>query len=150
MFRVMVLSTICSFGLLGLGAVGHALAFDENTWSQWRGPTRDGQVPGTVDWPTTLQGDSLQLIWRVPLGPSYSGPIESEELVFVTETRDQQREVVRALRRKTGEQVWEASWEGSMTVPFFCQSKRGLDSINSSVRWRESFCCRHERCPCLP
>src|SRR5262245_543179 len=44
------------------------------TWPQWRGPTRDGQVSGPA-WPTTLQGDALKLLWRVELGPGYSGPV---------------------------------------------------------------------------
>jgi outer membrane protein assembly factor BamB len=37
----------------------------------------------------------------------------------VTETKDKKYEVVRALNRSTGAQVWEAQWEGSMGVPFF-------------------------------
>jgi outer membrane protein assembly factor BamB len=42
--------------------------------------------------------------------------------VFVTETKDQSYEVVRALDRKSGEQRWEASWQGAMSVPFFARS----------------------------
>ncbi|WP_231691098.1 PQQ-binding-like beta-propeller repeat protein [Aureliella helgolandensis] len=42
--------------------------------------------------------------------------------VFVTETQDKQFEVVRALDLKTGKQIWETQWEGSMQVPFFAAS----------------------------
>jgi outer membrane protein assembly factor BamB len=58
-------------------------------------------------------------LWSVNLGSSYSGPIVDENHVYVTESLDNQKEVVRALDRATGEQVWETAWEGAMKVPFF-------------------------------
>lgn len=91
-------------------------------WSQWRGPARDGQLTESAPWPETLSGDAWRPVWRVPLGPSYSGPIVSDTLVFTTETKDKTQEVVRALDRVTGKQVWETSWEGSLSVPFFAKS----------------------------
>ncbi len=91
-------------------------------WPQWRGPSRDGYVPKSTKWPDRLVGEALQQTWRVPLEPSYSGPIVSGELVFVTETQKKEREVVRALDRKSGEQKWERSWEGAMSVPFFAKA----------------------------
>lgn len=90
----------------------------EETWPQWRGPQRDGTVDKT-EWPDSLSKDNLQQVWRVELEPSYSGPIVSEKLVFVTETQDAKREVVTALDRKSGEKVWQTGWDGSMAVPFF-------------------------------
>jgi hypothetical protein len=44
-----------------------------SNWPQWRGPNRDGQVTGKK-WPDRLEEGSLQQLWKVPLGPSYSGP----------------------------------------------------------------------------
>jgi len=90
-------------------------------WTQWRGPNRDGQIGGPV-WPERLDAEHLELLWRVPLGPSYSGPIVSDQFVFTTETKDKKSEVVLALDRKTGEQRWRTEWEGAMTVPFFAAS----------------------------
>ena len=92
-------------------------------WRGWRGNTRNGQVSG-VDWPERLTsfdtGESnLQKLWRVELGPSYSGPIVSEELVFATETTNKKKEIVHALDRKSGKTVWKTHWIGSMKVPFF-------------------------------
>ena len=58
----------------------------------------------------------------VELGPSYSGPIVAADRVFVTETEDSKNEVVRALDRETGKELWKARWEGAMTVPFFAWS----------------------------
>ncbi|MCB9941961.1 MAG: PQQ-binding-like beta-propeller repeat protein, partial [Planctomycetaceae bacterium] len=93
----------------------------EDAWSQWRGPTRDGHVTGQ-SWPEVLSEERLTTNWSVPLGPSYSGPIVTTARVFVTETKDKKFEVVRALDRNTGEQIWETQWEGSMQVPFFAAS----------------------------
>lgn len=90
-------------------------------WSQWRGPNRDGQVTG-ASWPDRLDQDSLTQLWRVPFGPSYSGPIVSEELVFTTETVNKQFEAAVALDRRTGEVRWRTEWKGAITVPFFAAS----------------------------
>ena len=87
-------------------------------WPGWRGPHRDGRIAGD-DWPRSLTGSgSVEPVWRVELGASYSGPVVGEKAVFVTETVDG-HEVVRALDRKTGEELWASKWEGTMQVPFF-------------------------------
>jgi len=111
-----ILSVISSLVYLSAGACDELMGHD--VWPQWRGPQRDGRIVGP-DWPSDLSEKRLSLSWSVPQGPSYSGPIVSDEHVFVTETKDKKYEVVRALHRLTGEQIWEAQWEGSMRVPFF-------------------------------
>jgi outer membrane protein assembly factor BamB len=90
-------------------------------WTQWRGPSHDGKVEGPP-WPERLQGKALQLLWRVELGPSYSGPIIAPDRVFVTETRDKTEEVVRALDRRTGKELWQVHWKGAVTVPAYARS----------------------------
>lgn len=103
------------FACLILAAAGPA---QDRFWNQWRGPDRSGHAPGPA-WPERLDGTNLRRQWRIQAGPSYSGPIVDGRHVYTTETEDEVDEVVRALDRKTGEQVWEARWEGSMKVPFF-------------------------------
>lgn len=99
-----------------------SLAFTaEQIWPQWRGPERTGRIDGPT-WPTALKDEHLQQLWRVELGPSYSGPIVTAERVFVTETKDKNTEVVRALDRRTGKEIWQASWPGSLSVPFFAKA----------------------------
>lgn len=93
-----------------------------DTWPQWRGPTRDGLVSGSFAWPDKLQGDALTQLWRNELGPSYSGPIVTADKVFVTETLNKKTETVKALDRKTGKQLWVREWEGAMSVPFFAKA----------------------------
>ena len=110
------LAGVVATSLTGQGR--DATAWD---WTQWRGPTRDGQFSG-ADWPKTLQGDRLKQVWRVELGPSYSGPIVAGDRVYVTETRGKENEFVSALDRKTGATIWSVNWPGSISVPFFAKS----------------------------
>ena len=105
-----------------LPSLGSSFAGDSSEiWPGWRGPTRDGKISGD-SWPEQLKGKA-QLVksWRVALGKSYSGPIVSETAIFVTESVDK-KEVVRALDRKSGSELWKAEWKGSMRVPFFAAS----------------------------
>ena len=87
-------------------------------WHQWRGPNRDGSVAG-APWPRDLT--SVELLWRVELGKGYPGPIVSSDTVFVVETVDSDTEQVRALSRRTGEELWRTAWKGGMDVPFFAR-----------------------------
>ncbi len=94
---------------------------DLPAWNQWRGPDRTGIVDGPA-WPRSLDEDSLEQSWRVELPPSYSGPVLSDRAVFVTGTEDKKNEVVLALDRDSGAELWKTEWAGSMTVPFFAAS----------------------------
>ncbi len=91
-------------------------------WNQWRGPSRDGHVATNEAWPDELNESTLSQMWSVGLGPGYSGPIVVGDRVFVTETLNEEREVVRAFDRNSGEQLWTTDWTGAMTVPFFASS----------------------------
>jgi len=109
--------TLASLSLLAFSTV--ALA-DPPTWTQWRGPNRDGHVAGATPWPEKLDSNSLRVLWRAEnLGESYSGPIVGPDRVFVTGTEDKKTELIRALDRKTGKLVWKVEWEGAISVPFF-------------------------------
>lgn len=113
-------TTLCSTATPLVFVLATGLLADDGTtaWNQWRGPARDGVVAGAA-WPESLDEESLTQLWRVDLGPSYSGPIVSESTVFTTATEDDKFEVVYALDRKTGEQLWSTQWPGAMSVPFF-------------------------------
>jgi len=87
-------------------------------WPQWRGPQRSGVLEG-VTWPAKLDTMHLTQMWRKEIGEGYPGPIVSSNMVFTVETLDKKQEIVRAIDRVTGRQVWECSWAGSMKVPFF-------------------------------
>jgi len=110
------------------GSAGQA-AEPAETWPQWRGPTRDGFVRGPA-WPTSLAEDHLKLAWHMDLAPGYPGPIVAADRVFVAETKDQKLEIVRALDREAGRELWAAEWPGAMSVPFM--AKRNGDWIRST------------------
>lgn len=105
--------------LLAMSAALAAEPSPEN-WPQWRGPTRNAKVAGGAQWPSSLDG--LTERWRVSLQPSYSGPIVWNDRIFVTETKDRRTEIVRALDRNTGKEIWQASWSGALSVPFFAKA----------------------------
>ena len=155
-----------SFILILTLAFGLNLAGEEiqatGVWPQWRGPGRDG-VLGGVTWPTKLDSTHLRKMWRKEIGEGYPGPIVSSNMVFTVETLDKKQEIVRALDRVTGRQIWECSWEDSMKVPFF-SAKNGswvrstpafdgeclyvagmrdllvcLDATNGKVKWQVDF-----------
>ncbi|MCC6231374.1 MAG: PQQ-like beta-propeller repeat protein [Verrucomicrobiales bacterium] len=109
-------------GLWLLGSLAWQVVGATADWPQWRGPTRDGVLPDAGPWPSSLQEGELVRRWRVPMGPSYSGPLLVGDRVYTTESKDQSHEVVLALDRQEGRELWRASWEGHVKVPFFAKS----------------------------
>ncbi len=112
---------LCLILFLAFTALASSAGTPSRDWPQWRGPQRDGQFTGP-DWPSKLDANHLRRLWRVDLGPSYSGPIVGGDRVFTTESRDKKLEIVRAFDRATGKELWSHSWEGAMSVPFFAKS----------------------------
>jgi outer membrane protein assembly factor BamB len=133
-------------------------------WLQWRGPTRDGQIHhGAAPWPDHLTKENFKKLWTVDLAEGYSSPIVSGNRIFTVETLQKKDEIVRAFDRKTGKQLWEYAWKGSMKVPFFaakngswvrstpaCDGKTlfvggmrdvlvALDVATGKERWRVDF-----------
>lgn len=94
--------------------IGTAGAAD---WNQWRGPNRNSQLLES-DWPDSVNG-RLEEVWTRPHGPTYSGPVVSNGIVYTTETVDKSFERVTAYRLDDGEEVWSVKWDGAMAVPFF-------------------------------
>jgi len=102
-------------------SLSEAQAPATGAWPQWRGPSRTGQIEPTT-WPDSLDESHLSEVWRVELGPSYSGPIVADGKVFVTETVDKQDERVTAYSVADGSKLWSVSWPGAMSVPFFAKA----------------------------
>ncbi len=117
--RTYLLPALCmAIGCLACANLYAQSDGETQDWEQWRGPQRNGVFVG-APLPDKLDDSTLQQLWRVEMGPGYSGPLVVGDKVFVTETKDKKYEVVRALDCQTGEQLWETSWQGSMQVPFF-------------------------------
>ncbi len=98
-----------------------AKAPNPSEWNQWRGAERTG-FDTSKKWPKKIDSNNFKRVWRMEMGPSYSGPVIQGDIVFTTETKDKKFEVVTALNRKTVKRVCAQKWEGSRTVPFFAKS----------------------------
>lgn len=165
-----VLLVGCACGTLVAGTAGcfalqqtGVTSDRESSWVQWRGNNRDGSVSPAGAWPGSLDEKTLRQVWRIPLGPSYSGPVVSADSVFTTETEDRKREVVRAFDRRSGTLQWQQSWEGALSVPFFAKANGDwirstpafdgdclyvggmrdllvcLDATSGEIRWQVDF-----------
>lgn len=111
-----------------------ATATAADIWPQWRGPTRDCRIDGRT-WPDNVTSN-LKETFRVDLGDGYSGPIVSAKMVFVTETVGKD-EIVRAIDRQSGSEIWQKKWKGSMKVPFFAAANGSW--IRSTPALSENF-----------
>lgn len=104
-------------------------------WNQWRGPQRTGFATRSST-PDSLDESHLQTLWNVPLEPSYSGPLISGNAIYTTATVGKKTEHVYRLDRTTGKKIWEQSWEGAISVPFFAKANgdwiRGTPALAGS------------------
>lgn len=77
---------------------------------QWRGPNRDGVIPGfsvPEVWP-----DELSLVWSVEAGAGLSSPIIVGDRIFLF-TRDAEEEVLTAFNLGDGSVVWRQKTRAS-------------------------------------
>jgi outer membrane protein assembly factor BamB len=90
-----------------------AAPVDAGDWPQWRGPVRDGIVPGLpprAAWPVALPP-----AWKVRVGGGHSSPVVGGDRVFVF-SREGEDEVVQALELATGRRVWRQSYPAPYTM----------------------------------
>lgn len=113
--RSLPLHFIALISLIGMMSATLHAQEPSDTWPQFRGPNRDSRYHGPA-WPQSIGSEHLKSTWRMELGPGYGGPIVSRDRVFVNETAEEKYEVVYALDRKTGEEIWRTQWEGAMKV----------------------------------
>jgi len=82
-------------------------------WPQWRGPNRDGSLPTYAE-PKALP-DKLTQHWKVEVGTGYATPIVIGNRVFIF-SRQEEKEVMRALDAASGKIVWETSYPASFNM----------------------------------
>jgi outer membrane protein assembly factor BamB len=81
-------------------------------WPQWRGTARDGVAAFTAPatWPATLTKR-----WEVSVGSGHSSPVIAGGRVVV-HTRQNDREITRALDLKTGKELWRSDYAAPYQV----------------------------------
>ncbi|MDP7305360.1 MAG: PQQ-binding-like beta-propeller repeat protein, partial [Pirellulaceae bacterium] len=88
-------------------------------WPQWRGADRDGvwRETGLVD---RFEFEQIEIRWRQPIGPGYSGPTVADGRVFVTDRQAQPEQVerVHCFDWKLGSKLWTFSYPCEYTINY--------------------------------
>lgn len=92
---------------LSVTATAACIAVAED-WPQWRGPDRNGisQETGLLEqWPA----EGPKLLWQVEdLGGGYGAPSVADGKVFLVVNEGLERELVKAIDAKNGQELWSA------------------------------------------
>src|SRR5688572_30714286 len=102
-------------------------------WPQWRGPNRDA-VLRDDGWLKRFPTNGLEIVWRVPIHPGYSGPAVVGDRLYVMdrlETRRLERkpgdksipaiegkERVLCLNARTGATNWQHRYESAYRIDY--------------------------------
>ena len=144
-----------SLGILGLAASLFAAA----DWPQWRGPNRDGVLPGVSRsaWP-----EKLKVKWKVKVGEGHSSPVSGAGRIYQF-SRVGGDETLRALDPDTGKVLWTGAYaapytmtpaavkhgEGPKSTPVFAAGRvytlgiggilSAWDAATGKAVWRKEF-----------
>src|SRR5438270_13051108 len=99
-----------------LGVLIAGLSVHAEDWPQWRGPTRAGvwDETGILE---RFPPDGLKIRWRIPVGPGYSSPVESQGRVYVIDCKlgpkekRSAKECVRCLDAVSGRVLWTSCYD---------------------------------------
>jgi outer membrane protein assembly factor BamB len=80
------------------------------SWTDFRGPRRDGQYPGPVS--TAWPSDGLRPIWKQPIGVGFASFVAADGRIFTIEQR-RDHEVVASYDAATGREVWTNEWRAA-------------------------------------
>jgi outer membrane protein assembly factor BamB len=127
------------------------------SWSDFRGPNRDGRfmsAPIRTAWPR----EGLPQLWKQPVGGGYASFVVAGGRAFTIEQRRNQ-EVVAAYEVATGRELWMNAWnadfqesmggDGPRATPTYHEGRiyalgaegelRVLDAANGSLIWRKNI-----------
>lgn len=117
MIRCVPLTFLWLAALLGWLIVPGSLGAED--WPQWRGVNRDGvwNETGIVE---KFASNQIELAWRVPVGPGYSGPTVSDGRVFVTDriVEPKQQERVLCFDAPSGQSLWSYAYDCAYDVDY--------------------------------
>src|SRR5687767_7840629 len=127
------------------------------SWSDFRGPNRDGRYTGTpirTNWPR----EGLRRLWKQPVGGGYASFVVADDRAFTIEQRRDQ-EVVAAYDVQTGRELWTNAWnasfeesmggDGPRATPTYHEGRiyalgaegelRVLDAAKGTLVWRRNI-----------
>jgi outer membrane protein assembly factor BamB len=124
--------TAACFLLLVMHSAGEPAAALADDWPQWMGPTRDGEYreTGLLE---RFPEEGPKVLWRQPVAGGYAGPAVARGKVVVTDfvrsegdsfndpgqrAELQGRERVLCFDQKTGEPLWEHSYECRYAISY--------------------------------
>ena len=128
-----------------------------STWSDFRGPNRDGRYTATPI-RTTWPREGLRRLWKQPVGAGYASFVVADGRAFTIEQRRNQ-EVVAAYDVQTGREIWTNAWnasfeesmggDGPRATPTYHEGRiyalgaegelRVLDAAKGTLVWRRNI-----------
>jgi outer membrane protein assembly factor BamB len=128
-----------------------------STWTDFRGPNRDGRYTATSI-RTTWPREGLRLLWTQPVGAGYASFVVAGGRAFTIEQRRSQ-EVVAAYDIHSGRELWTNGWDASFeesmggdgprATPTYHEGRiyalgaegelRVLDAAKGTVVWRRNI-----------
>ncbi|MHA3774263.1 outer membrane protein assembly factor BamB family protein [Verrucomicrobiota bacterium sgz303538] len=82
---------------------------DDVSWSQWRGPQRDGISPET-GWQKTWPAEGPGVLWKVNVGAGMSSPVIADGRLFIQGNDGKGTDSVFAFDAATGKELWRHSF----------------------------------------
>jgi outer membrane protein assembly factor BamB len=127
------------------------------TWTDFRGPNRDGRYAATAirtNWPR----EGLPRLWKQPVGGGYASFVVADGRAYTIEQRRNQ-EVVAAYDVGTGREMWTSGWnanfreslggDGPRATPTYHEGRiyalgaegelRVLDAVKGELIWRKNI-----------
>jgi len=110
--------------LIGIALVAPARGDD---WPQWLGAKRDGSTAEKIA-PWTGE---LKNTWRKPVGEGNSSPIVADGKVFLhTKVKDKDVEMVQAYDARSGDILWEKTYDKAKFKPLFGEGPRSTPAVS--------------------
>lgn len=132
-----------------------AAAPSRNSWTNFRGPRRDGKSDESIstNWPV----NGLPVLWKQPVGVGHASFVVADGKAYTIEQRRNQ-EVVAAYDVANGRELWTQKWnaeysdstgDGPRATPTYDQGRiyalgatgelRCLDASNGNVIWGKNI-----------